>query len=91
MYKSDFVLFGAFRGMKNSTKWGGEDWKLLDKCVSIAQAMSLFKLVISVSIKPSYFFVLCRAVDFGYEVYRLRCPGLVHYYHTKAGMWDNKN
>ena len=28
-----------------------------------------------------------RSLARGYEMFRIRYPGLVHYYHTKAGMW----
>lgn len=31
--------------------------------------------------------LLDRTLERGYEVFRVRYPGLVHYYHTKAGMW----
>ena len=28
-----------------------------------------------------------RTVSQGIEVFRVRPPGLFHYYHTRAGMW----
>ncbi len=31
---------------------------------------------------------VCRALSHGFEVVRMRYPGLVHYYHSKAGMWN---
>ena len=34
---------------------------------------------------------VCRAVAKGYEAFRIRYPGLVHYHHTKAGMWGNED
>eukprot|EP00731_Ephydatia_muelleri_P026583 Em0018g683a len=34
--------------------------------------------------------VIDRVVSNGYEVFRLRHPGLFHYYHSWDGMWGNK-
>lgn len=31
-----------------------------------------------------------RAAAKGYELFRIRYPGLVHYFHTRAGMWGDK-
>ena len=31
-----------------------------------------------------------RTAAKGYELFRIRYPGLVHYYHTRAGMWGDK-
>ncbi|KAL5467149.1 hypothetical protein EMCRGX_G031341 [Ephydatia muelleri] len=58
MYKSDWSKFGGFDLKKYTTKWGGEDWDIVDKVISN-----------------------------GYEIFRIRYPGLVHYYHSRAGMW----
>ncbi len=33
MYKSDWTTSGGFNTVKYTTKWGGEDWDILDKCV----------------------------------------------------------
>ena len=27
----------------------------------------------------------------GYELFRLGYPGLVHYFHSKAGMWGHRS
>ena len=32
---------------------------------------------------------LCRVVTHGIELFRVRYPGLAHYFHTKKRMWDN--
>eukprot|EP00731_Ephydatia_muelleri_P026580 Em0018g680a len=58
LYKSDWTVIGGFN-TKRFTKWGGEDWEVLD-----------------------------RTVAKGYEVFRVRPPGLVHYYHTRDGLWN---
>eukprot|EP00731_Ephydatia_muelleri_P026581 Em0018g681a len=58
LYKSDWTVIGGFN-TKLFTKWGGEDWEVLD-----------------------------RTVAKGYEVFRIRPPGLVHYYHTRDGLWN---
>eukprot|EP00731_Ephydatia_muelleri_P026579 Em0018g679a len=60
LYKSDWTVVGGFDVVKYTTKWGGEDWELLD-----------------------------RTVAKGIEMYRLRHPGLMHYFHTRSGLWDN--
>ena len=57
MYKHDWTLVGGMN-MAYGTKWGGEDWELVDRVLRI-----------------------------GYHVYRLRIPGLVHYYHPREGAW----
>ena len=31
MYKSDWLAFGGFNTVKYKTKWGGEDWDILDE------------------------------------------------------------
>ena len=31
MYKTDWISFGGFDTKKYSTKWGGEDWDILDR------------------------------------------------------------
>ena len=31
--------------------------------------------------------ISCRSLAKGYEAFRTGYPGLVHYYHTKTGMW----
>ena len=38
-----------------------------------------------------FFLSVYRAVAKGYELFRIRYPGLMHYHHTKAGMWGNKD
>ncbi|XP_019864255.1 PREDICTED: N-acetyl-beta-glucosaminyl-glycoprotein 4-beta-N-acetylgalactosaminyltransferase 1-like [Amphimedon queenslandica] len=58
MFKSDWERVGGFDVINYKYRWGGEDWDLLDRVVSI-----------------------------GIEVFRVRPPGLFHYYHTRAGMW----
>lgn len=35
--------------------------------------------------------LLDKAIAYGYELFRIRYPGLMHYHHTKAGMWGNKD
>ena len=30
-----------------------------------------------------------RSLALGYEVFRIGYPGLVHYHHTKKGMWES--
>lgn len=58
MYKSDWSKVSGFDTKTYKTRWGGEDWDLLDRTLSM-----------------------------GIEVFRIRLPGLFHYYHTKSGMW----
>ena len=31
LYKSDWTKFGGFNTHKFTTKWGGEDWDILDR------------------------------------------------------------
>ena len=31
-----------------------------------------------------------RVVSKGIELFRFRYPGLVHYFHTRTGMWEHK-
>ena len=33
LYKSDWTVVGGFDVVKYTTKWGGEDWELLDRLV----------------------------------------------------------
>ena len=57
MYKHDWNAVGGMN-MAFGTKWGGEDWELVDRVLRV-----------------------------GYQIYRLRVPGLVHYYHPREGAW----
>ncbi|KAL9963845.1 hypothetical protein ACROYT_G027395 [Oculina patagonica] len=59
VFKKDWDRFGGMNVKDFTTKWGGEDWDLIDRVFS-AQL----------------------------EIERLKQPGLFHYYHSHAGMWQ---
>ena len=44
LYKSDWTKFGGFDTVKYKTKWGGEDWDILDKYVRILCAVITVRL-----------------------------------------------
>ena len=56
-------------------------------------------LVLEYFLEHHYLFWLCllislsrlvnRTIAKGYEMFRIRHPGLVHYYHTRDGLWNS--
>ena len=80
MYKSDWVTTRGFDTQKYTTKWGGEDWDAVDRCACSSAECSV---VVTLSLP------FLRIRGQGLELFRLGYPGLVHYFHSKSGMWGH--
>ena len=44
LYKSDWTKFGGFNTVKYTTKWGEEDWDILDRYVSMYTVIKLVEV-----------------------------------------------